>query len=66
MFAIVYVFGVYSLIVVVPLSSLIMTVFGQVLFFESQGMNYYISPDNIVLPRKLEQADSMKKVKNII
>lgn len=66
MFAVIYIFGIYSAIVVVPLSSLIITVFGQVLFFESQGMNYYITPDNIVLPRKLEQADSIKKVKNII
>lgn len=66
MFAIIYMFGLYSLIVVVPLYALINSVFGQVLFFESQGMNYYLTPDNIIMPRKLEQADSIKKVKNII
>lgn len=66
MFAIIYMFGIYSLVVVLPLSSLITSVFGQVLFFESQGMNYYISPDKIVMPRKLEQADNMKKMKSII
>ena len=66
MIAVLYIFGLYSLIVIAPLSSLITTVFGQVLFFESQGMNYYVSPDNIVMPRKLEEADSIRKVKDII
>lgn len=64
--ALFYLFGVYSLIVIIPLFALINAVFGQVLFFESQGMNYYLSPEKIVSPRKLECADSIKKVKNII
>lgn len=62
----IYVFGVYSLIATVPFLALILAVFGQVLFFESQGMNYYISPDNIVTPRKLECADSISEVRFII
>lgn len=66
MLAVLYIFGAYSLIVIAPLSSLIITVFGEVLFFESQGMNYYISPDRVIMPRKLEQADSIRKVKSII
>lgn len=66
MLAVVYIFGIYALIVVVPFTSLLISVFGQVLFFESQGMNYYLTPDRIVMPRKLEQADSIKKVKSII
>lgn len=64
--AVLCMFGLYSLIVLIPLWSLLTNVFGLVLFFESQGMNYYISPDRIINPRKLEQADSIKKVKNII
>lgn len=64
--AVLCMFGLYSLIVLIPLWSLLKNVFGQVLFFESQGMNYYISPDRIINPRKLEQADSIKKVKSII
>lgn len=63
MFAIFLVFGLYSAVVVLPLMALINAVFGQVLFFESQGMDYYISPENIVKTRKLEQADNIKKVK---
>ena len=35
-------------------------------FFESQGMDYYLSPDKIISPRKLECADKMAKMKNII
>ncbi len=66
MVAVLYIFGIYSLIIIVPLASILVAVFGQVLYFESQGMNYYVTPDKIVMPRKLEQADSIKKVKNII
>ena len=62
----VYLFGVYSLLFIIPFLSLIVAVFGQVLFFESQGMNYYISPDKIVSTKKLECTDSIYKVKNII
>ncbi len=63
MYALFLIFGLYSIVVVFPLMALINAVFGQVLFFESQGMDYYISPENIVKTRKLEQADSIKKVK---
>lgn len=61
--ALLYLFSGYSLVVVIPLMSLITAVFGQVLFFESQGMNYYIAPENIIKPRKLEQSDSLRKVR---
>lgn len=66
MVALILIFGPYAFILVLPLMALINAVFGQVLFFESQGMNYYITPENIIKPRKLEQADNMKKVKFII
>ena len=32
----------------------------------SQGMDYYISPERIIKPRKLETADSIKKLKMIV
>lgn len=64
--AFLYVFGFYAIIAIIPIASLLVNVFGQVLYFESQGMNYYISPDIIIKPRKLEEADNIKKVKNII
>jgi len=64
--SLVYLFGIYALIFALPFMALIVAVFGQVLFFESQGMDYYLSPDKIITPRKLENADSIKKVKMII
>ncbi len=61
-----YLFGLYSFIVTIPFYALVVAVFGQVLYFESQGMDYYISPEKIIKPRKLECADNISKVKNII
>lgn len=61
-----YLFNIYALLFAVPFMSLIVAVFGNVLFFESQGMDYYVSPEKIVIPRKLETADSIKKVKMIV
>jgi len=62
-FSVVVLFGAFALVLIVPLFSLITCVFGQVLFFESQGMDYYTSQVSIIKPRKLEQSDSIKKVK---
>ena len=64
--ALLYLFGIYAFIVTIPLLSLIYAVFGQVLFFESQGMDYYISPDKIITPKKLECTDRIQKIKYII
>jgi len=61
-----YGFGLYSFIAIFPFMTLIIAVFGQVLFFESQGMNYYILPDKIIEPKKLEETDNIKKVKFIV
>ncbi len=61
-----YIFGIYALFLIIPLSALILCVFGQVLFFESQGMNYYLSPDKIIKPKKLESTDKICKVRYII
>ena len=61
-----YLFNVYALLFALPFMALVVAVFGNVLFFESQGMDYYLGPDKIVKPRKLETADSMKKVKMIV
>lgn len=61
-----YLFNIYALVFAVPFMSLIIAIFGNVLFFESQGMDYYISPEKIVKPRKLETADSIKKLKMIV
>lgn len=65
-FCLTYLFNIYALVFAVPFMSLIIAIFGNVLFFESQGMDYYISPEKIIKPRKLETADSIKKLKMIV
>lgn len=64
--ALLYLFGIYALIIEIPLIALVNAVFGQVLFFESQGMDYYLGPDKIISTKKLESTDKMKQMKNII
>ncbi len=56
----------YSLIVLVPLTVVAVIMLEMVMFFESQGMRYYVDLDTIVAPRKLEHRDKFKKVKDII
>lgn len=56
----------FSLIVLLPLTSVAILMLEMVMFFESQGMRYYVDLDSIVSPKKLEQCDKFNKVKNII
>lgn len=59
-------FGSFSFIITVPLGSMIVLVFQMVMFFGSQGMRYYVDLDTILSPKKLEQTDKLKKVKDLI
>ena len=61
-----FMFTTFSLIILVPLCSVCVTMLEMVMFFESQGMRYYVDLDCIVTPKKLEQCDKLKKVKDII
>ena len=65
-FAINLLFGSFSLIITVPVGSMIISVFQMVMFFGSQGMRYYVDLDTILSPKKLEETDKLKKVKNLI
>ncbi len=59
-------FTSFSLIALVPLASVSIIMLEMVMFFESQGMRYYVDLDSIISPKKLEQCDKFNKVKNII
>ena len=59
-------FTSFSLIALVPLASVSIIMLEMVMFFESQGMRYYVDLDSIISPKKLEQCDKFDKVKNII
>ncbi len=54
-------FGIYSLIVLVPLLTALLCVYNMVSFFCSQGMRFYYNENNILTPKKLEEVDSFKK-----
>lgn len=61
-----FMFTTFSLFILVPLCSVCVVMLEMVMFFESQGMRYYVDLDSIVTPKKLEQCDRLKKVKDII
>ncbi|MCI5797732.1 MAG: hypothetical protein MR024_03855 [Firmicutes bacterium] len=66
LFGLNYIFGLPAIFIIGPLSNLILNIFEMVMFYESQGMRYYVDLDTIVTPKKLEESDSFRKTKNII
>lgn len=60
------IFGFISVLLVFPILAMLIIIFQMVMFFGSQGMRYYVDPDTILCPKKLEETDKFKKVKNII
>ena len=60
------IFGSFSFIITIPAGSAIVLIFQMVMFFGSQGMRYYVDLDTILSPKKLEQKDKLKKIKDII
>ncbi|MEG1499480.1 MAG: hypothetical protein RR400_00190, partial [Clostridia bacterium] len=59
-------FGSFAFIITIPLAFMFVLVFPMIMFFGSQGMRYYVDSDTILAPKKLEEIDSFKKVKDII
>ena len=55
-----------GLIVTLPLTSVFVTTYSNVAYYECSGMRYYLDSNNICTPRKLEETDNFKKVQNII
>ena len=55
-----------GLLVTLPLSTLLVAIFEQVVYRELLGMRYYIDADHIISPKKLEQQDRFSKMKDII
>ncbi len=59
-------FGVFSAILIVPIFSFWILIFEMVMFFGSQGMRFYVDSETIVTPKKLEETDSVRKLKLVI
>ncbi|MBO7508273.1 MAG: hypothetical protein J6T39_01345, partial [Clostridia bacterium] len=64
-FALVFTAGV-AILITLPITTLVLSILGDVMYFESLGMRYYVDGDKIISPKKLEQQDSFSKVKDII
>ena len=64
--ALAMIFGVYSLIVLVPIISALLCVYNMVVFFSSQGMRFYVNENKILTPKKLEEVDNINKTAYIL
>jgi hypothetical protein len=58
--------GISSFMLLLPMVNLLTIAFGMIMFFGSQGMRYYVDPDTILSPKKLEETDKFEDAKNII
>lgn len=59
-------FGLYSLIVIVPLFAIISSVAEMIVFFGNHGMKYYIDSDTIISPKKHEELDKINQIKFLL
>ena len=55
-----------SIIVTIPLSALIILVYKVVMFYQSQGMRFYVDSEQVVTPKRLEETDGLGELKYII
>lgn len=60
------VLGLYSLIIIVPCIVPLLSIFGMVAFFSSQGMRFYVDGDTILSPKKLEENDTIETTKYLL
>lgn len=61
-----YLFGVVSLVAIVPISQMLVLIFDFVMFFSSQGMSFYVDYNTVLTQKKLEQTDKISKAKHVI
>lgn len=60
-----FTYGV-GLLITLPLTELVIIIFGTVMYYGANGMRYYTDANTIVATKKLEQQDTFLKAKNII
>lgn len=59
-------FGVFSLILIVPLFGIITSIFEMLNYFSCQGMRYYVDRDTVLSSKKLEEQDTISKAKFLL
>ena len=64
-FAFAFTAGV-GLLITIPMTTLMLIIMGEVMYFESLGMRYYVDGEHIISPKKFEERDKFAKVKDII
>ena len=58
--------GIFSLVILVPLFAVVSSMFETMFFFACQGMRYYIDEKTVLSSKKLEQQDTINKVKYLL
>lgn len=53
----------FCLVITIPSSWLLVSIFGNVMYFSSQGMRFYVEDDFVISPKRLEVTDSPRKTK---
>ena len=55
-----------GLLITIPLFMVFNAAYNSVIYYDYNGMRYYLDSNNIFTPKKLEEKDSFKKIKDII
>ena len=55
-----------ALILTIPISLMMMHVFGFVVYFQNNGLKFYVDNGTIITPNKIESNDELSKIKNIV
>ena len=64
--ALVMIFGVWIFALIIPAMTIVLCVYNMTAFFTSQGMRFYITPNKILTPKKLEEVDNINKTASIL
>ncbi len=59
-------FGLYSLVIILPVLFPLLYIFEMVMFFSSQGMRFYVDSDTILTPKRLEEVDKIDNAKYLL
>ena len=55
-----------ALLITIPISLMLLHVFGFVVYFQNNGLKFYVDSGTIITPNKIEQNDDLNKIKNIV
>ncbi len=59
-------FGIFSLVLIVPICAIVGAMFEMMQFFACQGMRYYTDKNTVLSSKKLEEQDKISQVKFLL